>query len=182
MHKEMAEWRKQLCKALRQRYYNPICDFCHQEIIMSQDEAEIVLFEPKEIEREYWVMGDPEHKKHTEKALESSNPDKDIFKMKCPYCGHIIELTRKEARERMCSYYGDNNIRFTLDEVETERARKFEEKHNHQDEFKEQGKLAFTTLGQQFTYEIIPGGLGNSIIIKCNYCGECEDITNIDNW
>ena len=188
MHKEMAEWRKQLCKALRQRYYNPICDFCHQEIIMSQDEVEIVLFEPKEVEYERYIYEHNElgkvisMKTVKDKELCSSDPDKDIFKFKCPYCGHIIELTRKEAQERMCSYYGDNNIRFTLDEVETERARKFKEKHNHQAEFKEQGKLAFSTLGQQFTYEIIPGGLGNSIIIKCNHCGEFEDITNIDNW
>lgn len=188
MHKEINTWRNQLDKALRQRYYNPICDFCHHEIIMSQDEVEIVLFEPKEVECEYYKFDSNEQDKVKSKntikvkELRSSDPDKDIFKFKCPYCGHIIVITRKEANERMCTYYGDNNIRFTLDEVETERAIKFQEKHNHQDEFCKQGKLAFSTIGQQFTYEIIPGGLGNSIIIKCNHCGESEDITNIDNW
>jgi len=188
MHNEMVEWRRQLDKALRQRYYNPICDFCHNEIIMSHDEAEIVLFEPKEVEYErYNIVRDLEGnakllKPVKEKEVRSSDPEKDIFKFKCPYCGHIIELTRKEAQERMCSYYGDNNIRFTLDEVETERARKFKEKHDHSAEFRAQGKLAFSTLGQQFTYEIIPGGLGNSVIIKCNHCGETEDITNTENW
>lgn len=188
MHNNMDEWRRQLDKALRQRYYNPICDFCHNEIIMSYDEAEIVLFEPKEVEYEHYEVERNEQgevksmKPVMAKEVRSSDPEKDIFKFKCPYCGHIIVLTRKEAQERMCSYYGDNNIRFTLDEVETERARKFIEKHDHIDEFIEQGKLAFSTMGQQFTYEIIPGGLGNSIIIKCNQCGESEEITNTENW
>ena len=43
-------------------------------------------------------------------------------------------------------------------------------------------KLVSCTLGQQFTFSITPGGLGPLVIIKCNYCGEVEDITNYDNW
>lgn len=188
MHNEMVEWRNQIDRALRQRYYNPICDFCHNEIIMSYNEAEIVLFEPKEVEYERYIYEHNEQGKVKSmrvvktKEMCSSDPDKDIFKFKCPCCGHIIEITRKEAQERMCSYYGDNNIRFILDDFETERARKFKEKHNHSAEFRAQGKLAFSTLGQQFTYEITPGGLGKTVVIKCNHCGESEDITNINNW
>ena len=51
------------------------------------------------------------------------------------------------------------NIEFKLNETETQRAIDFIEKHNHRDEFIKQGKLAFSTLGQQFTYIITPGGL-----------------------
>ena len=188
MHDAMAEWKKSLDANLRRRYFHPTCDFCHQEIIMSYDEAEIVLFEPKEEEYERYEFERNEQgevksvKTVMAKEVRSSDPDKDIFKFKCPYCGHIIEITRKELNELVCTYYGDNNIRFTLDEVETERARKFKEKHNHSAEFRAQGKLAFSTLGQQFTYEITPGGLGDTVVIKCNHCGESEDITNIDNW
>lgn len=189
MHHSLKEWKKELDKALRQTYYSPTCDFCHNELIMSYDEAEIVLFEPKEVEHEVTdiVLDAETHKitgtkKRIEKRIESSDPSKDIFKFKCPVCGHIIEITRSELYDHRCSYYGDNNIRFELDDVETKAAREFIKKHNHHAEFRKQGKMGFSTLGMQFTYEIIPGGLGNEVIIKCNHCHESEDITNSDNW
>lgn len=189
MHHSLKEWKKELDKALRQTYYSPICDFCHNELIMGHDEAEIVLFEPKEVEHEVTdiVLDDQTHqiistKKRIEKCIESSDPYKDIFKFKCPVCGHIIEITRKELYERRCSYYGDNNIRFTFDDIETKAAREFIKKHNHHEEFIKRGKMDFSTLGMQFTYEITPGGIGDAVSIKCNHCHESEDITNSDNW
>ena len=183
MHHSLKEWKAELNKAIRTTYYHPTCDFCHNELIMSADEAEVILFEPKEVEREYWVMGDPSHKKYTKKELESSDPYKDIFKFKCPVCGHIIEITRKELKDLHCSYYGDNNFRFELDDKETEEARKFMAEHNHSEELrKKKGNPFFSTLGQQFSFEFIPGGLGDEVVIKCNHCKETKDITNIDNW
>lgn len=74
------------------------------------------------------------------------------------------------------------NIEFKLNETESQRAIDFIEKHNHTDEFRKQGKLAFSTLGQQFSYIITPGGLGISVTIKCNHCKQEEDITDIDSW
>lgn len=75
-----------------------------------------------------------------------------------------------------------DNLKFDLNNVETERAVSFIEKHNHHEEFIKEGRLAFSTLGMQFTYMITPGGLGNSVQIKCNHCGAQEDITDISNW
>ena len=73
-------------------------------------------------------------------------------------------------------------MRFELDEVETSRAKEFIKEHNHIEEFRKMGKFGFSTLGQQFTYKITPGGLGNSTEIICNHCKEQKGITNIDNW
>ena len=187
MHNALKEWKKELDNVLRKIYFSPICDFCHNELIMSYDEADIVLFEPKEVEHEVTdiVFDNITHKiidtkKRIEKCIKSSDTNKDIFKFKCPVCGHIIEITREELIKLRVSYYGDNNMRFELDEAETERARKFKEKHDHTTEIKE--NLDFTPIGQQFTYEITPGYLGMSVIIRCNHCGEKENITNSDSW
>ena len=38
------------------------------------------------------------------------------------------------------------------------------------------------TIGGKISVEIIPTGLGNEIICKCNICGEIEDITDVDVW
>ena len=72
---------------------------------------------------------------------------------------------------------------FILDEEETKAAKEFIKEHNHNDEIKkEKGYPFFTALGQQFTYIITPGGLGNGVSIKCNHCGKTKDITNTENW
>ena len=84
--------------------------------------------------------------------------------------------------ETVCSFYGDNNRRFELDDVETQSAKDFIKEHDHSEEFRKIGKFCFSTLGQQFTYKITPGGLGNSVEIICNHCKEHKSITNIDNW
>ena len=69
-----------------------------------------------------------------------------------------------------------------LSEDESKKARKFMQKHNHLEDFKKEGKVGFSTLGQQFTYTVTPGGLGLMTSIKCNKCGEHEDVTDYDNW
>ena len=35
---------------------------------------------------------------------------------------------------------------------------------------------------KEIEYEFWSGGFGSIIVIKCNHCGEVEDITNYDNW
>jgi len=74
------------------------------------------------------------------------------------------------------------NIVFKLNDAESKAAREFIAEHNHKEEFRKEGKLGFTALGQQFTYEITPGGLGLAVSIKCNKCGATKDITDIDSW
>ena len=73
-------------------------------------------------------------------------------------------------------------MEFKLDEIESKRAEVFRKKHNHKDDFKKENKIAFTGLGHQFTYVITPGGLGNLVSVRCNYCGKTETLTNTDNW
>ena len=189
MHRPLKEWKAELDKALRTIYYHPTCEFCKQELIFSKDEFDIEMFHPRTVEHEEYEIviddntGDiTRNEKKIIKRLESSDPDKDIITVKCPNCGHICHYTRAELRNLQCNYYGDNNIRFTLDDKETQEALDFMKKHDHSEEFLKQGKLGFSTLGQQFTYIITPGGLGSGISIKCNQCHEIKDITNTENW
>lgn len=101
---------------------------------------------------------------------------------RCPVCGHVTIINNNELWKHHCDYYGDTNTIFELTEEETKRAKDFINEHDHSEEFKKEGKFAFTAMGQQFSYEIIPGGLGNVVIIKCNHCGEERDITDYENW
>jgi hypothetical protein len=74
------------------------------------------------------------------------------------------------------------NIKFELNDIETQRALLFMKEHDHRYDLKKDGKLSFSTLGMQFTYIITPGGLGDCVTIKCNYCDESRVITDIDSW
>lgn len=70
-----------------------------------------------------------------------------------------------------------NNLIFKLDEKETKACEEFRKKH----------KVCcpdrpFSTLGMQYSYIITPGGLGSEIEIKCNQCGEIEDVTSTEDW
>lgn len=183
----MKNWKEKLRKQLFATYFHPTCDFCGNELFLCESEAEITLFEPKEVEFESQRFERDENGKLLPKTVihketVSSDPSKDTFTFKCPYCGHIFTLTREELKDLKCSFYGDNNMRFTLDEVESKAAHDFMKEHSHKDEFRKQNKLGFSTLGQQFTFEITPGGLGPLVSIKCNHCGKSKDITNIENW
>ena len=182
------EHKEFLQSVLHKRYYTPTCEHCKNKLFISIDEMDKVLFEPKvvEIERIIIDINDEtkERKVRTEpyKQIVSSDINKDIYEFTCPVCGEHIEITYDDLIETVCSFYGDNNKRFELDDVETQSAKDFIKEHDHSEEFKKMGKFCFSTLGQQFTYKITPGGLGNSVEITCNHCKEHKSITNIDNW
>lgn len=43
-------------------------------------------------------------------------------------------------------------------------------------------KPFFSTTGGHYSFLVTPTGLGSIVSIKCNACGEMEDITNNENW
>lgn len=182
------EHKEFLQSVLHDRFYTPTCDNCKNKLFISREEMNKVLFEPKEVETERIIIDvndkTKERKVITEpnKLIVSSDINKDIYEFTCPVCGKLHKITFEDLIETVCSFYGDNNKRFELDDVETARAKEFIKEHKHFDEFRKTGKFGFSTLGQQFTYEITPGGLGNSVEIICNHCKEHKNITNTDNW
>lgn len=182
------EHKEFLQSVLHKRYYTPTCEHCKNRLFISMDEMNKVLFEPKVVETERIIIDindeTKERKVRTEpyKEIVSSDINKDIYEFTCPFCGEHIEITYDDLIETVCSFYGDNNKRFELDDVETQSAKDFIKEHDHSEEFRKIGKFCFSTLGQQFTYKITPGGLGNSVEIICNHCKEHKSITNIDNW
>ena len=182
------EHKEFLQSVLHKRYYTPTCEHCKNKLFISIDEMDKVLFEPKVVETERIIIDindeSKERKVRTEpyKQIVSSDINKDIYEFTCPVCGEHIEITYDDLIETVCSFYGDNNKRFELDDVETQSAKDFIKEHDHSEEFRKMGKFCFSTLGQQFTYKITPGGLGNSVEIICNHCKEHKSITNIDNW
>ena len=181
--------REEAKKQYRQQHYLLKCPYCGTELVVAKSELHEELFEPKEIEDEvesFSFMGDGkiiDNGTVKQKRIVSSDSEKDIYKdIKCCYCGHVWDELVNGMYEKRCNPDGRQVRVFELDEEETKAAKVFREKHNHNDELRKQGKLAFSTLGQQFTYTITPGGLGSCVTIKCNYCGEEEDITDIENW
>lgn len=182
------EHKEFLQSVLHKRYYTPTCEHCKNKLFISMDEMNKVLFEPKVVETERIIIDINDETKErnvrTEpyKEIVSSDINKDIYEFTCPVCGEHIEITYDDLIETVCSFYGDNNKRFELDDVETQSAKDFIKEHDHSEEFRKIGKFCFSTLGQQFTYKITPGGLGNSVEIICNHCKEHKSITNIDNW
>ena len=175
-------------KEYRDMHYLLKCPYCGEELVVSYSELNKQLFKPKEIEDESESFSIVDGKfvdngKVKHKRIVSSDPSKDVYKgIKCCKCGHIWDELCNGMYARRCNPDGRQVKIFDLDETETEAAKKFIEEHNHQEEFRKQGKMGFSTLGQQFTYTFIPGGLGSTILIKCNHCGKEEDITNYDCW
>jgi ssDNA-binding Zn-finger/Zn-ribbon topoisomerase 1 len=180
--------REEAEKRYRQQHYLLKCPYCGHELVAAQSEFKKELFEPKETEEEVESFSIVDGKfvkngKEKRKYMVSSDPEKDIYKgIKCCYCGHVWDELVNGMYEKRCNPDGRQTRVFELDEKETKAAKAFREKHNHNDELIKQGKLAFSTLGQQFTYTITPGGLGSCVTIKCDYCSEEEDITDIENW
>lgn len=182
------EWQNYISKLRHTECYKPLCPYCGVKIMVSQDEMKITPFEPTEKEFEKIVIDyDETNKRVISECKEivkhqiSSDINKDIYEFECPECGKLCKFVYEDLCEYFCSFFGDNNKRFTLDAVETQNVKDFMKEHKHVDEFRNKGKFGFSTLGQQFTYTITPSGLGNSVTIKCNRCGESKDITNIDN-
>lgn len=174
---------------VHQLYYLLKCPHCGTELVVAHEELNKQLFEPVEVEEmvDSFSIGDKgefiDNGKVKHKDLRSSDSSKDVYKdIKCCYCGHVWDEFVKDMYEKRCNCDGQKAITFELDEKETLEAKDFISKHRHKEDLKARGKLAFSTLGQQFTYTFIPGGLGDCKIISCNFCGETKDITNTDNW
>lgn len=170
-------------------YYLLKCPHCGEEVVVSDDEINRKLFEPKEIEEEVgsFSIGNNgefiDNGKVKQKRMISSDSSKDVYTgLKCCNCGKTWDEPCLGMYKKRCNPNGKQTKVFELTEEETKRAKEFIEKHRHKDEFRQQNKFGFSTLGQQFTYTITPGGLGNGVSIKCNYCGEEENITDIENW
>ena len=175
--------REQAEKNYRQVHYLLKCPYCGTELVVQSSNLKRKLFEPHEEEHEYWQGGFGDEFKKKEMRTVSSDPSKDVYKgIKCCNCGRVWDELCQGMYEKQCNPDGRQVRIFELNEVETERAKAFIEKHNHIEEFKAEGKMGFTALGHQFTYTITPGGFGPLVSIKCNYCGESKEITDVDNW
>lgn len=74
----------------------------------------------------------------------------------------IVELKKKIRDLQSCT--------FQMNEVEQARAEEFVKKHHH--------NHTMTT----FTYSFTCTGVGTAVSIKCNNCGEEENITDYDCW
>lgn len=68
-------------------------------------------------------------------------------------------------------------LTFTLEGKELENAEAFKKKHRESCCSKQN-----LTLGEYWTYSFMPTGLGPAVSIKCNLCGEEENITDYDCW
>jgi hypothetical protein len=66
--------------------------------------------------------------------------------------------------------------KFELDDLEIEKAKKFENKHI------ECVKKCPSTIGGYIDYIFTPTSVGTAISMKCYLCGEEENITNYDKW
>jgi hypothetical protein len=180
--------REEAEKQYRQQHYLLKCPYCGHELVIAHSELNKELFEPKEIEEEVGSLSIIDGKfvdngKVKQKRIVSSNPEKDVYKgIKCCYCGHVWDETVACMYEKRCNPDGRKTRIFELTEAETKAAEEFRQAHRHKDDFEKRGRMAFSTLGMQFTYEITPGGLGNCVTIKCNECGEMKEITDSDCW
>lgn len=69
------------------------------------------------------------------------------------------------------------DINFTITGAELEAVEEFKTKHRASCASKRN-----LTAGEYWSYTFIPGGIGTVIIVKCNLCGEEEDVTDVSNW
>ena len=175
---------KKDAQAVSHSYFLIKCPHCGEELVVEWKELteHLILFEPQEKEHTFWGGGFTDDCKRTIKTLVSSDSNKDVYHLTCCKCGKEWDEPTKDVYKKRCDIYGRQIEVFELDEVETKRAREFIAKHDHHEEFKAAGKMCFSTLGMQFTYTITPGGLGPLVSIKCNHCGESENITDTDDW
>ena len=171
-------------KSKHTSYFLLTCPHCNENVVVDGKElcANKVLFEPKERAYVCWEGGFDNKYKCVKTHLVSSDSYKDVYHLTCCNCGKEWDEPARNIHEKLCNADGSKSIIFKLDEVETERAHEFIKTHDHKEDFKKENKLDFSTLGQQFTYKITPGGFGPLVSIKCNYCGGEKDITNTENW
>ena len=174
--------KRQAFKELRQSHFLLKCPECGVELVVPQSELTRVLFEPHEEEYEYWQGGFGPTNKKIGKHLVSSDQTKDYYEIKCCNCGHTWKHLTQDMWLNECNPDGEKTITLELNEVETKRAQEFMEAHSHQEELNVTGRTTFSAMGHQFTYMITPGGLGPLVSIKCNFCGETKEITDINSW
>lgn len=65
--------------------------------------------------------------------------------------------------------------KFELNEVEAERAEKFEEAHSHPDVRK-------GAIGGHIEYRFTPTSIGDAVSIHCSICDAEENITDYGRW
>lgn len=175
-------------------YYRYTCEHCGRDMVFSMEDGCVtkVLFEPKEIEVQYEECKyetDENGKlgklisteKKTKKELKSSDYLKDIVEFRCPYCGHQHSVEWVNIHDKLCNYWGNNNINFEFTEKESEKVDEFYKKHSSCCREK-LGRPFFSSTGGQYSYHIRPTGLGSIITLECHACGEKENITNNDDW
>ena len=73
------------------------------------------------------------------------------------------------------------NIKFELNEVETQRVHDWIDKHRKvcPHSFKRNN---LPSTGEHFYFKIVPGGLGIGVCVGCLYCKVEHDVTDIDSW
>lgn len=69
------------------------------------------------------------------------------------------------------------DINFTITGTELEAVEEFKTKHRASCVSKQN-----LTAGEYWSYTFIPGGIGTVTIVKCNLCGEEEDVTDVSKW
>lgn len=165
-------------------HYRVKCPHCGEELIISTRnlQKDLVLFKPKEEAYIYWQGEIGNVHKQIGTRLVSSDRTKDVVNIKCCTCGHVWDELADKVIEGRCDYKGENNVSFEFSESESKKIREFQEQHAHAEEFRKMGKIAFSALGQQFTYTITPGGLGPVIKVKCNFCKAEQDCTCPEEW
>ena len=171
--------REQAHKDIRQAHYLLVCPHCDTELVVPEDELKRVLYKPRKIAYTYWQGGIGDAYKHIGERMVSSDPSKDEYRgIKCCNCGYVWDEYVDEVHKNICNPDGRQTIVLELPEGETAKAKAFMQKHIHNC----CPNKPFTTLGMQFTYNYTAGGLGPMVSIKCNACGETENITCTEDW
>lgn len=93
-----------------------------------------------------------------------------------------IEITDsfKKTLNRVSKQCNENNkpgcnaLTFALNDTEAQQYHDFCNKHRSC-EFS-------STIGGKISVIFTPTGLGNIVVVKCNSCGEENDITDVSNW
>ena len=84
----------------------------------------------------------------------------------------ITEIATALAVERQNR---KEHMNFKLNDVEQHQASAFSDKHCHKDRYK-------GAIGGHLIYSFTPNSIGCAAYIKCDLCGQDEDITDYDAW
>lgn len=176
MIKSLSSHREYLRELFFNNYYKVQCEYCHNDLIVSKDSCEIELYKPKEITYDEYDIDIDEVKRNVLQTI-SSSPSKDIFVCKCPECGHIIKLTRKEFETQPISWRGTREGEIVLTENENCAYKKFVSNHTHDINYDEHG---FPKLQYPVELRITRTLLGDFKKCVCIKCGAEQEITDLD--